>query len=653
MTQLRGNHTGSQGADGIFISETGGTGGAGYTIANLRLTVDNYGVIAGGIGGKGGPGDYQPADIRYHVFYPPSTSPGGSGGSGGVGVDLSAGDLFNRAGGSIRGGTGGGGNYTPTYDGFPGGSGGIGGVGVESTSTRTVYNDVGAVITGGNGGNGGTTGPYSFFDPAVGGNGGVGVDLSAGTLDNYGTISGGQGGVGYHDGYGGTGGAGVSLNGGRALNLGTISGGSGGASAYTYFFGGSGGSGGAGVLLNGGAFTTSGTISGGMGGVGGVGDEAIQGPAGDAVQFGSVASTLIVAPGAIFNGQVVANAVVNDTLELTGTESVGTGITLGSQFTGFETLDFAAGAQWTVDLGAGAATSHTLTIYGFVTGETLDITNQTATQVAGDFGAGATAMSEGAGVLAFKGGNNPQFTSSADGTATFNSNFSAEYFILTPDTHGGTDVTVADAACFRRGTRIRTSRGEVPIEQLGVGDEVITMSGARKAVRWLGSRRIDCRRHPHPTHVWPIRIKAGALAPQTPERDLWVSPGHSLYLEGVLIQAENLVNGATIEQVPEARVEYWHVELDEHDVLLADGAPAESYLDTGNRTAFSNGGAFIEAHPDFMPKHWSATCVPLIMEGELLMRARAGVRDRAQALGYRITAQAAVHLIADGEQSSR
>ena len=172
-------------------------------------------------------------------------------------------------------------------------------------------------------------------------------------------------------------------------NNGSITGGNGGAGGtgwYGRYIGGNGGAGGAGVYLNGGALTTAGTISGGAGGPGGKGPpNGSAGAAGDAVQFGTVASTLVVKPHAVFNGQVAANGSVNDVLKLSGNQSGGTPITLGTQFTGFSTLTFASGAAWTVDAGTGAAPSSGLAVNTFTTSDTLDVTNLTPTQVAADF----------------------------------------------------------------------------------------------------------------------------------------------------------------------------------------------------------------------------------------------------------------------------
>ena len=212
-------------------------------------------------------------------------------------------------------------------------------------------------------------------------------------------------------------------------------------------------------------------------------------------------------------------------------------------------------------------------------------------------------------------------------------------------------VTITEMVCFVAGTRMLTDGGEIAVEKLTVGDLLVTASGEHRPVRWLGSRRVDCARHPEPSAVWPVRIEAGAFAPELPARDLWVSPWHSIFVEGVLIQVEKLVNGATITQVPLASVEYWHVELDSHDIILAEGLPAESYLDTGNRAGFfNNGGSYLEAHPDFKPKHWAETCVPLVFEGAILQGVKLRLLARAQALGYRLTADSDLHIVAAGER---
>src|SRR5271166_5055698 len=111
-----------------------------------------------------------------------------------------------------------------------------------------------------------------------------------------------------------------------------------------------------------------------------------------------------------------------------------------------------------------------------------------------------------------------------------------------------------------------------------------------------------------------------------------------------------LINGRTIVQVRRPAVEYWHVELDAHDIILAHGLPAESYLDTGNRCTFENGGAFVEAHPDFAPKHWTGTCLPLILDGPEIERARAALLARAEVLGHVTTFDGDLHVVADGSR---
>ncbi len=216
--------------------------------------------------------------------------------------------------------------------------------------------------------------------------------------------------------------------------------------------------------------------------------------------------------------------------------------------------------------------------------------------------------------------------------------------------YGAASETEAVAPCYAGGTRILTQRGEIAVEQLHVGDRVVALlDQGLVAIRWLGHRTLNLRNHPCPDQVRPVRICAGAFSNGLPYRDLRVSPGHALYVDGVLIQAERLVNGVTILQEDVPTVTYWHVELERHDVLLAEGLPAESYLDTGNRTAFVNGGAFLELHPDFRPRHWAETCAPLVQDGPVLEAVKARLLARAGgAFNAVVTSDTGLHLLADG-----
>ncbi|HET9019899.1 MAG TPA: Hint domain-containing protein, partial [Acetobacteraceae bacterium] len=205
---------------------------------------------------------------------------------------------------------------------------------------------------------------------------------------------------------------------------------------------------------------------------------------------------------------------------------------------------------------------------------------------------------------------------------------------------GAVRMALTAAACFAEGTRIATARGKVPIERLRRGDRVRLRDGGLAPVRWVGRRHVDCAAHPCPQDVWPVRVAAGAIAAGQPQRDLLLSPDHALLLDGVLIPVRYLLNGRTIRQCPVASVCYWHVELPAHGVVLAEGLPAESYLDTGNRGAFEgeDGPAF--ADPDLARRIWQTrACAPLVTGGEALARARAHLLARARRLGHAITAE--------------
>jgi hypothetical protein len=149
------------------------------------------------------------------------------------------------------------------------------------------------------------------------------------------------------------------------------------------------------------------------------------------------------------------------------------------------------------------------------------------------------------------------------------------------------DVTTPETACFLPGTHIATPTGEVRVERLAVGDMVRTATGARR-LEWIGTGCVMVTRGRR-SAATPIIVRKGALADNVPHQDLHITKGHSLFFDGVLIPAEFLVNHRSIVWDDFAReVTVYHLELDAHDILLANGAPAESYRDDGNRWLFRN-----------------------------------------------------------------
>ncbi len=205
-----------------------------------------------------------------------------------------------------------------------------------------------------------------------------------------------------------------------------------------------------------------------------------------------------------------------------------------------------------------------------------------------------------------------------------------------------------EAACFAEGTAIATPTGEVAVEDLRVGDMAITASGASRSILWIGQSTMRPAKHPRPHEVNPVRIRRGAFGENLPVRDLVLSPGHAVYIDGVLIPAGLLVNGATIVQEEAETIRYFHVELDSHDVILAAGLPCESYLDDGNRSAFANGGEAVELYGRLDPKSWEDACAPWVGAGPQLDEVRRALHAQAEQIGWMRSDEADLHLIVDG-----
>lgn len=191
-------------------------------------------------------------------------------------------------------------------------------------------------------------------------------------------------------------------------------------------------------------------------------------------------------------------------------------------------------------------------------------------------------------------------------------------------------------ACFAAGTRILTMNGDIAVEDLVIGDEVVLAEAELEAIIWIGYRGLDFSSHPAPETVRPVRIKPGALAMGVPERELLLSPDHGLYFDGALVQAKDLVDGVVITQdwqVESAR--YFHIELIRHGILFAEGAPVESYLDTGHRGVYANSAEPLILHPDLMQiRREAESAAPLVTSGPELAAIRTRLHARKMMLGF-------------------
>lgn len=208
-----------------------------------------------------------------------------------------------------------------------------------------------------------------------------------------------------------------------------------------------------------------------------------------------------------------------------------------------------------------------------------------------------------------------------------------------PDFLQGAGLVQADSAialeeqvaCYCPGTLILTERGDVPVEALAIGDIVMTRSGATRPIKWIGRRSYAARFTLGRTHLLPICIEAGAIAAGVPRRDLWISPHHAMYLNGVLIEARHLVNGVNIFQAERVGdVSYIHIELETHDVLVAEGAFSESFTDDDSRGMFHNAREFAELYPEARSSRGPAVyCAPRVEDGYELEAARRQINARA------------------------
>ena len=180
--------------------------------------------------------------------------------------------------------------------------------------------------------------------------------------------------------------------------------------------------------------------------------------------------------------------------------------------------------------------------------------------------------------------------------------------------------------CFLRGTRISTVAGERRVEVLAIGDLVPTVFGGTRPIQWIGRFR---RVRSDPAKPWakmarPVRIARSALAPNVPSSDLYVTQGHALLFDDLLIPAASLINGTTISLYAAEEhdeLEFFHIKLETHDVIYAEGAPCETLLRVDE--TMSNFADYVREHG--ASEAQEAYCAAIICNGrrsELSTRVR-------------------------------
>jgi hypothetical protein len=195
---------------------------------------------------------------------------------------------------------------------------------------------------------------------------------------------------------------------------------------------------------------------------------------------------------------------------------------------------------------------------------------------------------------------------------------------------GNTDIITI---CFMAGTKIATPDGSVAVEVLQRGDLVLTTDGRAVPVSWLGRQTVSTV-FGDPLRVLPIRIKASAIGENVPSRDLLLSPDHAILIDGALIQAGALVNGTSVvreEDVPQTFT-YYHVEVDDHALILAENTPVETFVDNVERLAFDNWAE----HQALYPEGKSITELPYPRakaHRQVPVNIRAKLAERAQVIG--------------------
>ncbi len=587
VTFLDSAAIGGTGGDGI------GTGAAG----------------GGGLGGDGGAGS-GPSELYYGA-----DDPTGFGGGGGIGQNADGGTLDGpKAGGDgIVPGAASGGRGTD-YD--PAGLEGGGG------SAGRLANFLSMAGGGGIGGHdGGSTNPgRGWGTGGFGGGGGGSLGSYGGTVGGFGGGGGGSFGAHGRGGFGG-GGGGAARGSGLSAGFGA---GAGGIDADGAGGGGGLGAGGAIFVQQGGSLAIiGGSIAGGSAAGGAGGEGLVIGQHGSAGQGigsgiflqGNQLITLSALPGGTLTvADVIADASAGGGTQLGGLIIAAGGtvaLTAANRFAGGITLQDGAalrlGGAGSAGTGAIRFTSDAQAIL------VVDGPDAPSAMLQG-LGNGSTitlrAITAATAQASVEAGNRLRVT---DGTRSLVLRIDPAFdlatrsIVLSADAGGGTSLALLTAPgsaipCFRHGTAIATPGGEVAVERLAIGDLVLTRGGQLRRIRWIGRREVSGAEITAAPELRPVLLRRDALAPGVPARDLYVSPQHAMLAGGLLIPAAALVNGASILRAePGGGVQYCHIELDDQALILAEGAPAETFLDRDSRAMFHNAASYAALDIDPVP----------------------------------------------------
>jgi hypothetical protein len=423
----------------------------------------------------------------------------------------------------------------------------------------------------------------------------------------------------------------------------------------------------------------------------------------DAVKFLSgYTSRLVIDPQAVFNGTVyggnLPGGTAVSTLELASATGIGMLSGLGSEYVGFTQTTIDSGAQWVLTGANTLAAGYSLTNAGNLTvsGGTLydagGVTNSgvivldAGTMTVGDLLGSGVVTIAASGTLEVTGsiastetivfggdraylhldspanaagsvtglghgnaidlkGIDPASVSYAGGELSFTGgSFPLASTGEVPGAVASADGTELGTLCFCEDTLMATPSGLVTVQDLTVGDLVMTLGGAVRPIVWIGIGRVLATQGQR-SAATPVIVRKHALVPGVPFRDLRVTKGHSLLIDGVLIPVEFLVNHRSILWDDRAaEVTLYHIELETHDILIANGARAESYRDDGNRWLFQNANS-----------GWNqpakAPCAPVLTGGAVVDAVWRRLLDRAGPRpGVPLTLDPDLHLVIDGRR---